>query len=185
MGSVRVFACLALAVATAGCQPLYGNKAESLHKQEKHKRPPEAEVGPVEIKYVDECPNNFHDPAKRDTERQTGMAATLVNDGDTALANAEKAKDPPSAAALIKDSIDKYINALKRDPYSADATLKLAIAYDRVYRKGCALAMLHRLQSMMKNPKYGKAADALADQINDNAAWFKGYRKEAIAAAGR
>ncbi len=174
-----------VAATITGCQPLYGDKAERLHKPEPHKRPVEADLPPPEIKYIDECPNNFHDEAWKDNRRDPKMAGTLALDGDNAIANVSKAKDPAAGAGLIKEAIDKYINALKRDPYDAPATLKLAIAYDLVYRKGCALAMLHRLASMTKNPKYGRAADAEADKVSDNTGWFKGYRKEAIAAAGR
>jgi hypothetical protein len=61
----------------------------------------------------------------------------------------------------------------------------LALAYDRVYRKGCAIAMLKRLAALTVNPKYGKTANPTIDSISDNGQWFKRYRKDAMAAVGR
>jgi hypothetical protein len=72
-----------------------------------------------------------------------------------------------------------------KDPYSVDATLKLAIAYDKAMRKGCALALLKRLSQLAGHPKYGSEANRRIDDIDANGAWFKGYRKDAMAAVGR
>ena len=176
-------ACLAL-VALSGCQQLYGGKPEKLKTPDRKKKPPEPEVATSQIKYVEDCTANFRDDPKL-ARPNPGLANQLVGDGDTALQNANKAKDPASQAELIKLSIDKYRNALVKDPYNHEATLKLALAYDMVYRKGCALAMLKRIASMQAHPKYAKAANAKADEVNDNASWFKGYRKDAISAVGR
>ena len=109
----------------------------------------------------------------------------MVGDGDTALQQSGKAKDPPAQAELIRVAIDKYRNALVKDPYNSEATLKLAIAYDLVYRKGCALAMLKRLASLSANPKFAKQANRNIDSVTDNTQWFKGYRKDAISSVGR
>ncbi len=180
-----LLACLVLATTGAtGCQALYGGKPERLKTPEKKKRPPDPEAGAVQIKYVEDCTANFRDDPKL-AHPNPGLANQLVGDGDTAMQNANKAKDPASQAELIKLSIDKYRNALIKDPYNQEATLKLALAYDLVYRKGCALALLKRIASMQANPKYAKAANAKADEVADNASWFKGYRKDAISAVGR
>ena len=176
-------ACLALGTFT-GCQALYGGKPERLKNPERRKKPPEPEVAEAPVKYVEDCTANFRDDPKL-VRPNTGLANQLVGDGDTALQNANRAKDPASQAELIKLSIDKYRNALIKDPYNQDATLKLALAYDMVYRKGCALALLKRIASLQSNPKYAKAANAKADEVTDNASWFKGYRKDAISAVGR
>ena len=71
------------------------------------------------------------------------------------------------------------------DPKNRDYALKLAVAYDRVLRKGCAIAMLKRLASLSNNPKWTSEANRNIDSIDANAQWFKGYRKEAMAAVGR
>jgi hypothetical protein len=177
--------CLALA-SLAGCQALYGGKPEKLETPRKKKPPPEVAEAPVEIKYVEDCAANFRDDPKR-VFRDTNGSTTLVTSGDDASGQADKAKDPASQAELIKVSIDKYRNALVKDPYNADATLKLAVAYDRVYRKGCALKLLARIAALEANPKFQKEAKRAADQAADNAGkeWFKGYKKDAIAAVGR
>ncbi len=175
---------LALGCMAGACQPLYGGKPEKLHNPEKKKRPPEETVAPVEVKYIEDCAANFRDDPKN-VRPQTGISNTLVGDGDTALQSSSKAKDPPAQAELIKVAIDKYRNALVKDPFNPDATLKLAIAYDLVYRKGCALAMLKRLSDLSANPKFAKAANRDIDSVTDNTQWFKGYRKDAMSKVGR
>ena len=45
--------------------------------------------------------------------------------------------------------------------------------------------MLKRIAALQANPKYARGANLAADKVTDNAQWFKGYRKDAIAAAGR
>ena len=167
-----------------GCQDMYGGKPERLKAPEPHKRPPEAETGPIEIKYVEDCPSDFRGDPKK-VSPQPSIAGTLVGEGDGALANSDRAKEPKEQVGLIKDAIDKYRNALVKDPYNVDATLKLALAYDRVLRKGCAIAMLKRLASLSNNPKWASEANRNIDSIDANAQWFKGYRKDAMAAVGR
>lgn len=179
-----VVACLGLALGATACQPLYGGKAEKLKNPEKHKRPPEVEAPPPEVKYVEDCSANFREDPKR-VNQQTGIANTLVGAGDTALQSSAKTKEPAAQADLIKSAIDKYRNALIKDPYNAEATLKLAIAYDMVYRKGCALALLKRLAALQGNPKFAKEANRASDSVTDNTQWFKGYRKDAISSVGR
>lgn len=186
-GFVRGIAvCFALASAglLVACQPLYGGKPEKLKNPEKRHKPADAPEAEVVIKYVEDCSANFRDDPKR-VFRDTSTSNTLVGGGDDALGQADKAKDPASQAELLKVSIDKYRNALSKDPYNAEATLKLAIAYDRVYRKGCALKLLARLAALEANPKFQKEAKRAADQVNDSKEWFKGYRKDAVAAVGR
>jgi len=167
-----------------GCQELYGGKPEKMKSPEPHKRPPDAESGPIEIKYVEDCPSDFRGDPKK-VSPQPGIASTLVGEGDGALANSDKAKEPKEQVGLIKDAIDKYRNALVKDPYNVDATLKLALAYDRVLRKGCAITMLKRLGSLSNHPKFRGEANRACDSVADNASWFKGYRKDAVAAVGR
>ncbi|HVK87498.1 MAG TPA: hypothetical protein VM513_25450 [Kofleriaceae bacterium] len=174
----------ALAFGTTACRPLYGDKPDKLRNPEKKKRPPETTEAEAKITYVDDCQADFRgDPAK--ARPQPSMANQLVGEGETAMQSADKAKDPASQAELIRVSIDKFRNALLRDPYNADATLQLALSYDKVLRKGCALAMLKRLATLEGNPKYAKPAKLAADRVTDNDSWFKGYRKDAISALGR
>src|SRR5262245_1879926 len=179
-----VIAALA-AMFVLACQPLYGGKAEKMKNPEPKKPPPDAVTGPIEIKYVEDCPSDFRGDPKKIPPPQPGLAQNLVGEGDSALASSDKAKEPKEQVGLIKDAIDKYRNALVKDPYNVDATLKLALAYDRVLRKGCAITMLKRLSSLSNHPKWRPDANRAIDSVADNASWFKGYRKEATAAVGR
>jgi hypothetical protein len=83
----------------------------------------------------------------------------------------------------VVKSIDKYVAAPRADPYSAAATLRLAVAYDQVRYKGCALAMLRRLHALGANTKLVPDQAQRIDDLVDNPQWFKDYRKEALAAA--
>lgn len=186
---VYVGLCIALiaglgAGAGAGCQPLYGGKPEKLTTLSKKKPPPEQPTEAVKVPEIEECQADFRADPKT-VRAQTALSNQLTGEGDTALANSSKATDPMAQAGLIKDSIDKYRNALLKDPYNVEATLKLALAYDKVYRKGCAIAMLKRLAALSANPKYARAANPAIDSIGDNGQWFKRYRKDAITAVGR
>jgi len=105
--------------------------------------------------------------------------------GDDSMVQAAKVTDPAAQAESIKVGIDRFRNALSKDPYNAEATLKLALAYDKVYRKGCALKLLARIATLEGHPSFRTAAKRAADQVADSGEWFKGYRKEAIAAVGR
>ena len=182
MVSKRWGLCVLLAI--AACQPLYGGKPEKLHNPDKKKKPPEVEVSADAVKYVDDCNADFRDDPKK-VHPQQGLSKQLQQTGDTALDQSDHAKEDMAKVGLIKEAIDKYRNALIKDPYNVEATLKLAIAYDRVLRKGCAIAMLKRLASLSNNPKWSAEANRNIDAIDANGQWFKGYRKDAMAAVGR
>jgi tetratricopeptide (TPR) repeat protein len=177
-------ACLALAF--VACQPLYGGKPEHLHTPEKKKKPPEAEGPAVEVKYVDDCNADFRDaPKKNLPAAQMSMSRQLADAGDAALTQGDKEKVEQKKVDLWREAIDKYRNALVKDPYNITATLQLAVAYDKLMRKGCAIAMLKRLATLSNNPKWAGEANRNIDSIDSNGQWFKGYRKDALAAVGR
>lgn len=181
-----VSACLVwVAGSLAGCQALYGGKPEKLRNPDRKKKPEEPPETAQQVKYIDECVANFRDDPKLAPKSDPTKANALVGDADAMLAAMPKAKDPASQAELIKQSIDKYRSALIKDPYNQEATLKLAIAYDLVYRKGCALALLKRIAALEANPRFKSGAKRVADEVADNAQLFKGYRKDAVQAVGR
>ena len=113
------------------------------------------------------------------------MGKQLFDLAENAMSQSDQAKEDTIKVGLLKEAIDKYRNALIKDPYNVPATLKMAVAYDRVLRKGCAIAMLKRLASLSNNPKWASEANRNIDTIDANAQWFKGYRKDAMAAVGR
>ncbi|HEU4730251.1 MAG TPA: hypothetical protein VFT22_20280 [Kofleriaceae bacterium] len=171
-------------IGLAACQPLYGGKPEKLVAPQRKKAPPKEDVAEAPIKEIEECQADFRGDPKN-VRVQTSLSNQLTGEGDTALSSSDKAQEPQQRVGLLREGIDKYRNALIKDPYNAEATLKLALAYDRVYRKGCAIAMLKRLASLSTNPKYGKTANPAIDSISDNGQWFRRYRKDAMAAVGR
>jgi thioredoxin-like negative regulator of GroEL len=171
-------------VGLLGCQPLYGGKPEKLVAPKRVKEPKEQPIAETPVKEIEDCQADFRaDP--KNVRAQTALSNQLTGEGETALASSDQAKDPTAQADFLKTSIDKFRNALLKDPYNAEATLKLALAYDKVYRKGCAIAMLKRLAALSANPKYAKTATPAIDSIGDNGQWFKRYRKDAISAVGR
>ena len=146
-------------------------------------KPRPADPPPPPIVYAEECQTSFQDDPRK-WHRQPNLAAPLIERGDAALASSDKTKDDTAQVGLVRDAIDKYRLALQKDPYSADATLKLAVAYDKVLHKGCALAMLKRLASLASNPKFANETNQALGAIAGNGRWFKGYRKDAMEAAG-
>ena len=172
-----VFVCL---LGFAACQPLYGGAADGLHTPAVKPRP--VEKGQP-IVYIESCSASFQEDP-RTWHAQPKLAPPLIQTGDTDLVGANKAPDEPARVGLVRDAIEKYRLALQKDPYNADATVKLAVAYDKVLRKGCALAMLRRLSSLSGNPKFANATTAAKEAVTNNPGWFKGYRVDALTAAG-
>jgi hypothetical protein len=181
---MRLLVVLALVLGVVSCAPMYGGKPEKLKNPPQKKRPPEVADAAPEIKYIEDCNANFADDPKK-AHPQAQMAKVLFDQGETSLDQSDKAKEDTMKVSLLKDAIDKYRNALIKDPYNVSATLKLAVAYDRVLRKGCAIAMLKRLAALSNNPKFASEANRHIDTIDANTQWFKGYRKDAMQAVGR
>ncbi|MFT3692663.1 MAG: hypothetical protein QM831_05950 [Kofleriaceae bacterium] len=173
--------CLGFVLVSA-CQPLYGDPPERPHTPEvkPHKDVIEA---PPPVAYVDKCDVQFQDDPKK-WHPQPPAAKPIIDSGDAASAEADKATDEKVKVSYERTAVDKYRSALIKDPYNADATLKLALAYDKVLRRGCALAMLKRLASLTNNPKFAVDASHSIAAVDDNAAWFKNYRDDALKAVG-
>lgn len=170
---------IVLLAVVAGCQSMYGKSSEPLVKVRKV---PHKDVAVTEppIPYVDECRTNFHgDPTRVSVDAR--RATALVVTGDTSLQQAEKIENPQTRAKAVVDGIEHYSQALTKDPYSAEATLKLALAYDKVYRRGCALKLLGRIATLENHPKFRVSAQRMIGWVTSEPAWFKGYRKDAIA----
>ncbi len=147
---------IACALATTGCKGLYSTKADPLKSPgdvKRHVDPPDPSLT---IKYVDDCPTNFRaDP--RGVVRDPKGAKRFVDSGEASIALAAKQPDPTAQASTVKTGIDSYRTALSYDPYNADATLDLALAYDKVYRKGCALKLLARISALPELSLRGQA----------------------------
>jgi hypothetical protein len=172
-----IIAFAAALAALAGCKSMYGDPPDPMPKIHARPAPPVA-VEPVH--YIDDCATDFHRDT-RGVHAKRDAADTLVSSGDAAATSAAKASGAAQTDLLVR-TIQHYADALRADPYSARATLGLAVAYDRVLRKGCALAMLRRLEDLAQNPVVAPDAGHKIDDVVDNTQWFKGYRKDALAA---
>ncbi len=182
MGKALV-ACLLL----AACQGMYTAKPDVLRDPPKirDKTKVAATDGPAEVIYVEDCDVDFTGPATK--KRKTPAAQKLVASGNVSLQNVGPAVPTTSVTTQAAvNAISLYRDALVADPYNAEATLKLALAYDRVLRKGCAVAMLKRLASLAdsQNPTLEAEAKPNVALIKQNDHWFRGYRPIALKAAG-
>ena len=170
-------------VVLCGCQPMYGAKAQRLRTPDPVKPPKDlpTEVAAKPI-YIDECEVRTS-PAKPKPDPK--QATVLTRTAQTKLSTADQAPPSEETGALIADGIADLSSALVKDPFNAEATLELARAYDRVLRKGCALAMLTRLGRLAENPKVSPQAPNAVEDVANNRTWFGGYRNEALEAVGR
>lgn len=173
----HLVAAAGLAALVAGCAPLYSGKAEPLRKPQSKTRPPEADQA---IKWTEPCDVDFFADATR-VKRNSALAASESARADASMMTA-LAKDDPIPGVL--DAIGKYKAALVADPYNAEATKGLAVAYAKVYFKGCAVKLLGRLSEMADNPLYSADATRMVDSAAADSA-FDGFRNDADAALGR
>jgi hypothetical protein len=176
---MRGFLAFALLLAVVGCKPLYGGRPEGL------KNPPKAGGGSDDpeaaIVWDEECDTKFHE--KLTIQPNPTAGRTLFDAASNTLVSAEREGDANQRTALTIEAIEKFKAALNKDPFSAEATYGLAIAYTKVYRKGCTLKLLKRLSDLKQNDKYAPDAQRMIDAASDQNA-FKPFKKEAHAALG-
>ena len=175
---------LLVAVAMAACQPMYGAPPEKLAKPKipvdkiKEETKPQP---PAKPELVDVCPVDISRPAEKVARNKTA-AQQRLQEGDVERERSQKEADDAEKAKHAKRSLQSYSDALVADPYHAEATLMLAVAYDAFRRKGCALRMLERIGIMRSNPALRGEAMAAADRVRTNPQWFAAYRDEAMKA---
>ncbi|MEO8707264.1 MAG: hypothetical protein ABI867_44970 [Kofleriaceae bacterium] len=179
---MRVLGMALLVIGVAACGPLYGGKPQKLPRTPavvKHDPPP---VEPLVFK--DDCGEPTGPKSKKTAPatRNTTAAERLVEAGDRKQTEAAKEAAIDKKKELIVASIDNYIRALQSDPFDAEATLKLALAYHKTQRKGCALVMLRRLDKLSTHPTFQDAANAQKQEVYDHTQWFAEYRPEALKA---
>jgi hypothetical protein len=167
---------------------MYEAKAQRLHNPEPIKPPKgfKDDASVVEAPVYNTDPCVIRD-APQPVAKKGGVKHTveLTGQGDEKVKKFDHSVDPNEKTVLIKSSLEDYRKALVDDPFNAEATLKLAVAYDKVLRKSCALALLGRLSKLAENPTYSAAANARIDEIVDHDVYFHDYRNDAIRALGR
>lgn len=177
-------------IAFAACQPMYGAKAPPLKNPpivpEKKRviKPDDVAKKPVPKEDCEWRTTALPDPTKL-PKRDTSKSQEAVVRADTKLQSSDRATDDKAKGDLLIDSIQEYGAALNKDPYNAEATLKLALAYDKVLRKGCALKLINRLAKMSSYPKLERSANEKLDDIENHKTWLEDYRQEALKATGR
>jgi hypothetical protein len=176
---------LGLCLALAACHPLYEGRPERLPRggePRRHADPPVPEQEPPT--YIDACAVQFHEspdaprpppPADRETS-EAAAAADRVHVNDT------------TRRTIVEPTLERVLHLraiLRADPYDARATLDLALAYDRVWRKGCALALLHRLDELAHHPQFAAGAQFEVDKVVASPSLFHAYRVAALSALGQ
>jgi hypothetical protein len=169
-------------VVLLGACSMYGAPPQKLRTPEPIKPPPTLTDDPAPIVYNEDC--DLLTSRVATVKRDSKQAAVHTQVGDKKIADYEVA--PPAAKKdLMIDGIDEYVAALRKDPFNAKATLKLAVAYDKARRKGCALRLLERLDQLAQNPKLANEANEAIDELLGRRGWFKDYRREALRKVGR
>jgi hypothetical protein len=166
-----------------GCAGPHAGKPEKLKGAPPKKKPPEVLVDdkPAEIVWDEECRANFQDD-KPPKARNPGAAKSIAAEADNLLAGAEKL-DGEARIRQVIEAINKLKGATGKDQFNATATYLMARAYALVYRKGCSILLLKRLNDLQIMPDVAGDADKAIKRARDDNA-FKGFRKDADAAMG-
>jgi len=181
-----VLCALSALLMVAACSGPYAGSPEKLKKPVKKPMPDEAPISAV-IVFADDCPVKFQEePGKAMQQHKTGKRAA-----DQKTAQADELLDKARATTVDKDkasqtadAIAKLRSALIDDPYHAEATYKLAHAYARARRKGCAIALLGRLNALEKYNDFAGDAKRKKDEAETDPV-FQPFRKDANGALNR
>ena len=175
---------LALAVGAplSGCSSPYEGKSERLKKPKKKKRPKDdkAQAATEEPPVEDKCnPNFFDEPTKK---RNARAGRRLAGQAEGLLVDADRTDDA-NRKRLIVEALDKLTNALKKDPYGPEPTLRMAVAYAMAGRRSCSIKLLERLNALQGHPDVAKqAARTVKRALSEEA--FEKFRKDANKALG-
>lgn len=172
---------IAFVVLVSACS-MYGEKAPKLRNPVPVKPVITADAGGP--KNVDDPNCEFHERAMP-AGKPSAKTAELERMGDARnqVYNAPTSEPAVRREALV-DVIDSYGRALAGDPFNPTLTLKLALAYDKAYRKGCALALLGRLNRLSNNEKFAKQTAPVIDEVLSRKSYFERYRRDAVGALG-
>jgi hypothetical protein len=158
---------------------------EAAPKKKPAKKAPAKPTG-VPIKWDDECQARFLEDPKQYARANPYLARARLEPLDLELVETRKLTDSEPKVQKVVSLLSRYWMVLaNQDPYSAQATLGIAIGYDMVFKKGCALRMLRRLGELERHPAFMRAARQAIDDVDSTPSYFTHYRKEALSAMGR
>lgn len=186
MRAAIVAVAMAFLFTSTGCPHHLSGSAERMKRPRKKRRPkdkPDPSKGLADLKLSDECSANFN--YNRKHRRKTRQANQLVAKGVDLMKKASKESGEEQVDTYV-DALMKLRSALVQDNFNANATYRLAAAYARLARKGCAIMLLKRLTQLQghPNPKVVREADlAINNVVMDSA--FKRFRNDANSAVGR
>jgi len=149
------------------------------------KRPkdkPDPHTGLKDLKMDDECSANFNSDKKHNRNRRASKKLRLQ--GVDLLNTAGRQKGEEQIETYM-EGLTKLRDALKKDNFSAAATRRLAEAYARLAKKGCAIMLLKRLVALQGHPDRAvvRAADLEIKNASNSSA-FKKFRNDANTAIG-
>lgn len=165
-----------IALANAEAAPAAGD-IPPLPMPKAKKKKKKAEVkGPV----VDGCKFIEDGEPVPKEKRKPPAAEKIARQADENIEAAKSAGDANTKLAQLKEAQAALFDALKKDPYSAVATEKLAAVYALAGRRKCAKLMLGRLVTLRDAPtKEFAAAAKRAIQTAKSDPAFDAMRAEA------
>jgi hypothetical protein len=99
-------------------------------------------------------------------ERSIPEGIRLAEEGRTTLRSAQSAEVSKLAREdLITQAVDKFITALRADPYNVEATYSLAAAYASIGRPQCSINLLTRLLQMRGHASKKAEVEAHLDRL--------------------
>ena len=174
---------LVIPCALAACQPMYGAKPQKLRTPDELQRPTEAAgsgAPVVVVPVMDE-----HCGIDRTVRSSVTPTRSVAEAAARKSVDASREPDAKKRAHMALDAVEGFRAVLAKEPFNHQATLGLAVAYDMLRRKQCALNMLARIATLAKHPVYKDRAEQLADDVKNTPRWFVHYRTEAERAVGR
>jgi len=160
--------------ALVGCQPLYHGKQKMQNPE--RTEPPKGTATAAEVVWNEDCDSHFFEKSTSQ-KPDHALAATKISKGDTDISAAKPLPADGKKSALVLDAIDQYKQALNADPYNADATYSLAVAYATVRKKKCALDLINRLVALKADPKIEPDATRLLQAAYSETA-FAPFRQQ-------
>lgn len=99
-------------------------------------------------------------------ERSIVEAKNLADQGFDLLKRSESPKLPrPEREENLNEAVERFLTALKADPYNVHATYNLAAAYARIDRAQCSVNLLERLAALHKLPSQHDEVEDKLDRL--------------------